>query len=77
MHNTEMSFAGKIANNSHEKLNLKLKQPSSWYKVTFLSPLRVTDGVRYDSYVREREAARRDYSEAVRQGKTAGHVALR
>jgi hypothetical protein len=35
------------------------------------------DGVLYDSYVREREAAQQEYSEAVRQGKTAGHVALR
>jgi hypothetical protein len=37
----------------------------------------VADGVRYDSYVREKEAARQEYTEAVRQGRTAGHVALR
>jgi hypothetical protein len=37
----------------------------------------VTDGVRYDSYVREKEAAREEYTQAVRQGRTAGHVAMR
>ncbi|XP_023709353.1 inter-alpha-trypsin inhibitor heavy chain H4 isoform X1 [Cryptotermes secundus] len=36
----------------------------------------VADGVQYDAYVREREAARQEYTQALRRGRTAGHVAL-
>jgi hypothetical protein len=35
------------------------------------------DNVTYDAYVREKEVARQEYTEAVRQGRTAGHVAMR
>jgi Vault protein inter-alpha-trypsin. len=35
------------------------------------------DNVTYDAYVREKEAARQEYTEAVIQGRTAGHVAMR
>ena len=31
----------------------------------------------YEAYVREKEAARQEYTEAARQGRTAGHVAMR
>jgi len=36
----------------------------------------VVDDVTYEAYVREKEAARREYNVAVRQGRTAGHVAM-
>jgi hypothetical protein len=37
----------------------------------------VVDDVAYEAYVREKEAARQEYTEATRQGWTAGHVAMR
>lgn len=38
---------------------------------------RVVDGQVYNAYVRDKAAARREYSQAVRQGRTAAHVDLR
>jgi len=35
------------------------------------------DNGTYEAYVREKEAARQEYNEAVWQGRTAGHVAMR
>ena len=47
------------------------------FRVLMFSPFRAVDNGTYDAYVREKEAAMKEYTEAVRQGRTAGHVAMR
>ena len=38
---------------------------------------RLVDGHEYKAYVREKEQAKREYEEAVSQGRTAAHVATK
>jgi len=47
------------------------------FQVLTCYPFSAVDNGTYEAYVREKEAARQEYMEAVEQGRTAGHVAMR
>jgi hypothetical protein len=42
-----------------------------------VNSFRTIEGVTYDGTVKEKEAARREYIEAKRQGQSAGHIAAK